>query len=79
MLITANPPIEVPLEDFTEDQKWRLFEVLWDELAETRKEEIEPPAWHQDALRERAEKIERGEAVWHDLDSAMAKLRSDLR
>lgn len=75
MTLAANPPIELPLEQLTADQKWQVFQFLWKEIIEDHPEKIEPPAWHEDILREREEKEARGESVWRDIDEAFADIR----
>lgn len=78
MIIAANPPIDLPLEQLNDDQKWKVFEFLWKEVVDGHEAEIDPPAWHEEILRERMEKIESGKAVWHDLDQAFHDLRKEL-
>lgn len=76
MTITANPPVELPLENLTPQQKWAVVQHLWTELIENYEDSIEPPAWHENVLQERAAKIARGEAVYHDLDDAIAIVKA---
>lgn len=75
MTLAANPPIELPLENLTPKQKWQVVEFLCEDLSIRHTDEIEPPAWHAEVLRERAEREARGEAVWQDLDEAFADIR----
>ena len=46
-----------------------LMEEIWDSL---RSDDLESPAWHEDILRERKQKIKSGEAEFISID----KLRS---
>ncbi len=78
MTLADNPSIELALEQLTADQKWQAFQFLWKEVVKVHQEEIEPPAWHEEILRERLKKIESGKAVWHDLGQAFDDLRKDL-
>lgn len=75
MTLAANPPIEIPLEQLTIDQQWQVFDWLSDKLADS----AEPPAWHEEVLRQRVEKIESGKAVWHDFDEALDSLEAKYR
>ena len=79
MIISANPPIELPLEQLTPDQKWQVFQFLWKDVIEDHANDIEPPSWQEPILRQRLEKIESGKAVWHDLDQAFDDLRNELK
>jgi hypothetical protein len=78
MILADNPPVALMLEQLTADQKWQAFQFLWNEVVEDHQEEIEPPAWHEEILRKRLEKIKSGKAVWHDLDQAFEDLRKEL-
>lgn len=53
----------------------KLMELLWVELSRE-EAEMESPAWHADALRETAERRERGEESVLDWNLAKEKLRS---
>ena len=75
MTLAANPPIEIPLETLTPKQKWQIVEFLCEDLSSNHADEIVPPAWHADVLREREERDVRGEAIWQDLDEAFASIR----
>lgn len=76
MTITANPPVELPLENLNPAQKWAVVQHLWADLVINNAEAIEPPAWHADVLLERAKKEEDGKSVWHDIDEAFEILGS---
>lgn len=78
MIIASNPPIDLPLEQMNDDQKWKVFQFLWKDVVDGHEAEIEPPAWHEEILQERLEKINNGKAVWHDLDQAFDDLRKEL-
>lgn len=78
MILEDTPAVELMLEKLTADQKWQAFQLLWQDVVRDHEEEIEPPAWHEDILRKRLEKIESGKAVWHDLDQAFDDLRKEL-
>ncbi|MFC5454139.1 addiction module protein [Prosthecobacter fluviatilis] len=78
MILEDNPPVASLLKQLTADQKWQAFQLLWQDVVKDHAEEIEPPAWHENVLRERLEKIKSGKAVWHDLDQAFDDLRKEL-
>ena len=79
MTLTANPPIELPLEGLTAKQKWQVVEFLCEDLSSNHADEIKPPAWHEEVLRERLTKIESGKAVWHDFDATMGRLEAKYK
>ncbi|MGV3658996.1 MAG: addiction module protein [Prosthecobacter sp.] len=78
MTLAANPPIEIPLERMTGEQKWSLFQTLWDDLSGDTSEEARSPDWHADVLRERLEREERGEAVWRSVDETFDRIRAQI-
>jgi hypothetical protein len=76
MILAANPPIETMLEQLTADQKWQAFQFLWKEVVKDHQEEIEPPSWHEEILRERLEKTtvaKRSGTIWTRLSMTCAK------
>jgi hypothetical protein len=76
MTFAANPPIEIPLERLTGQQKWELFQTLWDDITEHHEEALEPQDWHFDILQEREERIARGEATWIPIEDAIKRLEA---
>ena len=75
-LTAANLP--ALLSQLTADQKWEAFQFLWKEVVEDHASEIESPAWHEPILRERMERLEKGEAEWLDFNPAMDELQAEL-
>ncbi len=63
------------IQQLPRQEKLKLMETLWAELSRD-EAELESPAWHADALRETAERRERGEETVLDWEQAKAKLRS---
>ena len=76
MTITANPPVELPLENLNPAQKWAVVQYLWTDLVENHNKTIEAPAWHEAELKRREQKEVEGKAVWHDLDDAFEIIKS---
>lgn len=75
MTITANPPVELPLENLTPQQKWAVVQHLWTELVENYEDSIEPPAWHEEVLKERKAMFDRGEARYIPLEEFAERVR----
>jgi hypothetical protein len=71
-----NPSLRSTLEALTPEEKWQAFQFLWQEVAEDHADEIEPPQWHDEILKERGQKIEDCRAEWLDFDQAMDELKA---
>ena len=67
MMVTAEDIRQLP-----KDEKLRIMEMIWTDLT-TAGDEIESPAWHEDALRETAQRVESG--VESPIDWAEAKVQ----
>jgi hypothetical protein len=78
MIIASNPPIDLPLEQMNDDQKWKVFQFLWKDVVEGHEAEIEPPAWHEEILQERLDKEARDEAVWRSVDETFDMIRKEV-
>ena len=76
MTISANPPIEIPLEKLTVKQKWDLVQALCDDLSGPAAGEIEMPAWHGEVLEQREQRIASGHASWLPLEEAIRSLEA---
>lgn len=76
MPATIQPPINEMLSQLTSEQKWEAFQFLWNEVAEEHSDDIEPPGWHSNVLKEREERIARGEATWIPLEDAVKSLEA---
>ena len=63
----------LPLNEMTIAEKLRLMETLWDDLSR-HDDEVEPPAWHLEVLRERQRQVTAGEAVYSDWEEAKERL-----
>jgi hypothetical protein len=64
----------IATEHLTRTDKLRIIEQLWDELSRS-PEEINPPKWHADALREAEHAVENGEADFEDWNQVKDRLR----
>jgi len=78
MTIAANPPIEIPLERLTGQQKWELFQTLWEQLSGSQDREENVPEWHGDVVRERLDREARGESEWRDVDESFDRIRQQI-
>lgn len=58
-------------------EKIALMERLWQDLSSSL--DLEPPAWHEDILREREQEWEQRDQVSQDWSSAKEELRQELR
>jgi len=63
-----------PIEEMTPSQRVELMEELW-KVISRRPEEVEPPEWHQEVLKEREQALGRGETHFIDWEDAKAEIR----
>jgi len=61
--------ITIPLDKMTTDDKLRVLEEVWEDLART-PEEVPVPAWHADVLEAREKRIAEGTSQFKDWDDA---------
>ena len=66
--------IDLPLESMTTSQKLEAIEALWASLCKN-PSEVESPAWHAAILADRKRRLESGEAVVSDWESAKKRIR----
>ena len=64
----------LPLSEMTVAEKLQTMEALWQSLSAD-PAAIESPAWHEEELREREQKIESGEAKFIDWEKAKVDIR----
>ena len=62
----------------TTAEKLRVMEELWTDLSRN-DQEIESPAWHQQVLREREERVRSGQESFIDWETAKQQLRDRLK
>jgi hypothetical protein len=74
MTIASNPPIELPIEQLSNQQKWYLYGQLRRQLGIAEKTE-DIPEWHLAILEERDQRLKTGEATLMELDDFVAEMR----
>jgi putative addiction module component len=67
-------PVSLPLSEVTLEEKLQVMEALWDDLSRD-PEALKSPAWHEDVLREREERLAAGEADFVDWEQAKTDIR----
>lgn len=66
--------INLPLDSMTTSQKLEAMEALWASLCEN-PSEVASPAWHAAILADRQRRLESGQAVASDWESAKKRIR----
>jgi hypothetical protein len=66
--------ITLPLDKMTLAEKLRLMETLWADLCEN-EQQLESPAWHEQVLKEREERVHSGAEKFIDWETARVELR----
>jgi len=69
--------ITLPLDQMTLADKLRIMETLWADLSR-HEEEFPSPAWHEQVLQARAEKLKSGEETFVAWELAKQQLRDRL-
>jgi hypothetical protein len=64
----------LPIKKMSRDEKLRAMEELWESLSQD-ESDYESPPWHEDALRETAERYEAGQEQPIDWAAAKRELR----
>ncbi len=62
------------IEDMTPVQRVELMEQLWKAMSQ-RPEEVEPPHWHLEVLKERERALANGEIEFIDWEDAKVNIR----
>lgn len=70
-------PLTLPLSEMTIEEKLHAMEAFWEDLSRN-PDRLESPAWHEDVLREREQRLAAGETSFMDWDQAKAHIRSRL-
>jgi hypothetical protein len=70
--------IALPLDQMTTAEKLRVMEALWADLSRN-EQEIESPPWHEQVLRERAERVRSGQESFIAWETAKQQLRDRLK
>ena len=69
--------ITLPLDQMTIEEKLRVMEALWIDISR-REEQFSSPAWHQDVLRIREERIKSGKEEYLDWEEGKKEIRDRL-
>lgn len=64
----------LPLDRMTTTEKLNAMEALWEDLSR-QADKFESPAWHEDVLRHREQRVEEGKEVYVDWEAAKQALR----
>lgn len=67
----------LPLNEMSLREKLAAMEALWADLART-PEAIDSPAWHQDVLEERGQRLAEGQSRLTDWETAKADIHKKL-
>jgi hypothetical protein len=67
----------LPLKEMTLHEKLAAMEALWEDLARS-PESIESPAWHEEVLDERRQRIADGKARCDDWETAKVEIRNKV-
>ena len=66
----------LPLDQMTTEEKLQAMEALWADLTRN-EEQFESPAWHEQVLKEREQRIESGQESFIDWEVAKKQLREE--
>ena len=64
----------IPLDQMTVAEKMRALERIWDDLLRSG-EDVPSPAWHEDVLRAREERVRAGASQFSDWREAKVRIR----
>ena len=67
----------LPLKEMTLHEKLAAMEALWEDLARS-PECIESPAWHEEMLDERRQRIADGKARFENWETAKVEIRNKV-
>ena len=67
----------LPLKEMTLHEKLAAMEALWEDLARS-PESIESPAWHEEVLDERRQRIADGKARFEHWETAKVEIRNKV-
>ena len=65
------------IDQMTTEEKIHTMETIWDDLCK-KAENIQSPIWHKKVLQEREDRINAGEEVFIDWDSAKKQIRDNV-
>jgi hypothetical protein len=67
----------LPLEKWSLEEKVQAVEMIWEDICR-HEEEFASPAWHEEILRERQQRLAAGEAKFLDWETVKMQLRREL-
>ncbi len=70
--------ITLPLEQMTVAEKLRVMEAIWADLSR-HEENVPSPAWHEQVLKEREERIKSGQEKYISWGTAKQELRDRFK
>jgi hypothetical protein len=69
--------VDLPLSDYSYEQKLDLLQILWDDL--TRNETVlESPDWHEEILKDRDQAVSSGRVKVSDWEEAKERIRRNV-
>ena len=66
--------VELPLSDYSYEQKLDLLETLWDDLARD-DAVLKSPDWHEEILKDRGQAVSSGRVKVSDWEEAKERIR----
>jgi len=69
--------VHLPLKDMTLQEKLKVLEDLWQDLARDAAS-VQSPDWHKEILGDRGQKVAEGKAHFTDWETAKTAIRSKL-
>jgi hypothetical protein len=70
--------ITLPLDQMTTAEKLRAMEALWADLSRN-PDNVPSPAWHEQILKEREDRVKSGQEKFVDWETAKQDLRDRLK
>ncbi len=68
--------VNLPLDQMTTEEKLQAMEALWADLTRNA-EQFESPAWHEQELKEREQRVKSGQESFIDWEIAKKQLREE--
>jgi putative addiction module component len=68
--------VNLPLDQMTIEEKLPAMEALWADLTRNA-EQFESPAWHEQVLKEREQRLKSGQESFIDWEIAKKQLREE--
>ncbi len=69
--------ITLPLKEMTIEEKIQAMEIIWDDLCK-KAESLPSPAWHEQILSKREEKVKNGDEKFVDWQEAKKNIRNTI-